>query len=318
VIKGKLMSSNFNQFKQQIDQVLSLVENVAAIKEMQEPQSSIEQLVDTKSLLNRCEQVCNKHQKQKPTIRIIHHFACSGGTLVSKFLSAMPNVFLLSEVHPHSGLQRNKDEAQYSPSDLAKLSIYAGIPDQEKLAEQIFVDSVKSIHQHIESRGGVLILRDHSHSDYCVGEHLHNNTVVELLKNDFNIISLVTLRNPIDSYLSLVTNGWVHFQPASFDEYCARLLAFLDNFDKDNVVCYEDVVSNPSTVVHRMCNKLSLPFDDTFESIFDVFSVTGDSGRKGVKILPRKRRDIPHEVCIQINGSKNYKFICENYPAIGL
>jgi len=122
----------------------------------------------TTSLLDKCDNVNEQYQDSKPVIRIIHHFACSGGSLVSKCLSAMPNIFLLSEVHPHSDLQSNKDKPQYSPSDLAKLGFYAGIPEQKKLAEKLFVASVKTSQQHISERGGSLILRDHTHSDYCV------------------------------------------------------------------------------------------------------------------------------------------------------
>ena len=61
------------------------------------------------SLLDKCADVNEQYLDSKPVIRLIHHFACSGGTLVSKCLSVMPNVFLLSEVHPHSDLQKDKE-----------------------------------------------------------------------------------------------------------------------------------------------------------------------------------------------------------------
>lgn len=265
------------------------------------------------SLLDRCDQVNTEYKNTKPDIRIVHHLACSGGTLISKCISAMPNVFLLSEVHPHSDLQRNKDKAQYSPSDLAKLAIYAGVPAQKELAEKIFVESVKINHQHISERGGTLILRDHTHSDYCVGEDVSENIVAELLKEYFNIQSLVTLRNPIDSYLSLVDNGWVHFQPATFDEYCARLLAFLASFSKEQIVFYEDFVQQPQQVVQQMCSILQIPFDDTFETVFDVFSVTGDSGRKGAVISTRERRKVTQLFKEEIENSANFKKVCQLY-----
>ena len=35
-----------------------------------------------------------------PPIRVVHHWACSGGTIISRSLAQLPNVVLLSEVHP--------------------------------------------------------------------------------------------------------------------------------------------------------------------------------------------------------------------------
>ena len=36
----------------------------------------------------------------KPLLRTIHHLACTGGTVISKCLAAMPDVALISEVNP--------------------------------------------------------------------------------------------------------------------------------------------------------------------------------------------------------------------------
>ena len=37
---------------------------------------------------------------KKPNIRIIHHMARTGGTVISKCLASMDEVILLSEIHP--------------------------------------------------------------------------------------------------------------------------------------------------------------------------------------------------------------------------
>ncbi len=319
------MSSALTELQTQLNDSLQLIDTKKLSSAGIVSNDLLSQGIDNKlsvasaSLLEKCEQVTKQFYSDKPKLRIIHHFACSGGTLVSKCLSAMPNVFLLSEVHPHSYLQSNKESPQYSPSDFAKLAIYADVPEHNVLAEKIFVNSVKTSYQHILERGGTLILRDHTHSDYSCGKNVCNNTVVELLKDDFDIISLVTLRNPIDSYLSLVTNGWVHFQPATFNEYCARLLSFLSHFKKSQIVLYEQIVDAPTSTVNEICHILEIPFDDTFDSIFDVFSVTGGSGRKtGGVIKPRKRRDISCEIKKQIEMSSNFQVITNKFPCYKL
>jgi len=313
------MSQTLIELQKQLDDALQLIHENDLLSDPLKLETGVSDKVlniefaKSDSLLAQCEQVCEQFQSEKPTLRIIHHFACSGGTLVSKCLSAMPNVFLLSEVHPYTDLQNNKAKPQYSPSDLSKLAIYAGVPEQKKLAGTIFIESVKAAHQHIDERGGILILRDHSHSDYCVGKQVHENTIVELLKDHFNIISLVTLRNPIDSYLSLVENGWGHFQPATFDEYCARLLAFLSHFKKEQIVFYEDFVQQPQQVLKQMSSKLKIPFDGMFECFFDVFSVTGDSGRKGIAIETRERREIADDLLLKVKSSENFRQIATRF-----
>jgi hypothetical protein len=265
------------------------------------------------SLLDKCDSVDEQYQGSKPVIRIIHHFACSGGSIISKCLSAMPNVYLLSEVHPFTDLAMGKEKPKYSPSDITSLTKYAGIPKQTELAAKLFKKSIDEVNIHITKFGGVLILRDHTHSDYCVGEHIHNNTIVELLEDSYQIISLVTLRNPIDCYLSLLARGWVHFKPENFDEYCKRLLVFLNNFTKEQIVFYENFVQQTQQVVKEMCSKLEIPFDDSFEATFDVFSVTGDSGRKGAIVGARKRRDVSKVFEEEVENSAYFKKVCRLY-----
>jgi hypothetical protein len=308
------MKTNFERFKKELDEAVGLIEKSQLVELTSlQLQQAHDGMIDTQSLLERCESACSKYELNKPIIRILHHFACSGGTLVSKCLATMPNVFVLSEVHPHSALQGDKKKPAYSPSDLSKLSIYAGVPKQKTLAEKIFMNSVNALYEHINGQGGTLILREHSHSDFCVGLQVNNHTVIDLLKEDFQIISLVTLRNPIDSYLALVANNWVHFQPENFDEYCGRLLSFLEPFSEEQITLYEDFVNNPQEIVEQMCFKLQIPFDDTFESIFDCFTVTGDSGRKGGVIAARKRRPVSDSLKKEIEESENFLSICEKY-----
>ncbi|WP_108947114.1 hypothetical protein [Shewanella halifaxensis] len=285
------MSNSFNKFKQQVDQALSLVESCEVIKGQQLPQLNCEQLVDTQSLLNRCEQVCDKHKKEKPTIRIIHHLACSGGTLISKCISAMPNVYLLSEVHPFTDLATGKGKPKYAPSDISSLAKYAGIPKQKELAAKLFKNSIDEVYQHVENMGGKLVLRDHTHADFNTEQPIPTkSSIIELLEEDYNIQSVLTIRNPIDSYSSLVKNGWINFEPQTFDEYCRRLLLLLEQFEESQIFKYEDFVNSPQQGMQDLTKALDLPFDSSFEDIFGIFKVTGDSGRTADFITIRESR----------------------------
>lgn len=304
------MSNNFSQFKQQIDQALSLVESASVIKEQQLPQFNSDQLVDTQSLLKRCEQVCDKHQKEKPTIRVIHHLACSGGTLISKCISAMPNVYLLSEVHPFTDLAIGKGKPKYAPSDISSLAKYAGIPKQKELAAKLFKKSIDEVYQHVESMGGILVLRDHTHADFNTDQSIpKKSSIVELLEEDYNVQSVLTIRNPIDSYSSLVKNGWVHFKPQTFDEYCRRLLLLLEQFEKSQIFKYEEFVDSPQQQMQDLAKALGLPFDGSFEDVFGIFKVTGDSGRGTDIIATRESRVSDENELEKMINTDNFKKI---------
>ena len=99
------MPSSFELFKKQLDDAVGMIEQTHVFDNapLNLPQT-VDELVDTQSLLARCDHVAEKYEATKPVIRIIHHLACSGGTLISKCISAMPNVYLLSEVHPFTDL----------------------------------------------------------------------------------------------------------------------------------------------------------------------------------------------------------------------
>lgn len=250
----------------------------------------------------------------KPRLRVIHHFACSGGTLVSKCIAALPNVFLLSELHPSSTLHISRGKPRYLPSDIATQSRYAEVPNVQELANNIFKDSICLANEHIEAHGGNLVIRDHSHADFCVGETIAKKSeIVTLLKTEFNVLSVVTIRNPIDAYASLVKNNWVHFSPATFDEYCKRFWAFVSNYDDEVIFKYEDFVAKPEKVLKKIAKTIELDFDSSAIDIFSVFQVTGDSGRSGSYIEKRDRKELDEDFLKEIQSSEYFKKITKRF-----
>lgn len=254
-------------------------------------------------------------QLQKPVIRLIHHFACTGGTLISKCISALPNVFLLSEVHPYSNLHLNPARPKYLPSDIISLAKQACVIDVEELSDEIIQYSISSANKHVEKNGGILVLRDHSHSDFCVNklDSAPNLALVRLLESKFTVQSLITIRNPIDSFLSLNKNGWRHFEPFNFDEYCRRICLFLEAYNHCNVVCYEDLVKMPERTMRQICDYLVLPYDESFKRLFGSFNVSGDSGRTGTVIAKRLRETMSDDFIREINESEYFKKIEKVY-----
>jgi hypothetical protein len=269
---------------------------------------------NTESILDTCKLVLEKSENIRPKLRVLHHMACSGGSLITKCFSAMPNNFILSEVHPHSYRHLRADKATFLPSDIATLAHQAKFPDADALARKIFKSSIHETYRHVDEQGGILILRDHSHSDYCVGSSFTEKPVVrELLNQDFEILSLVTVRNPIDCYASLQANDWLHFNPQTFEEYCIRVINFLSQFRKQQIIKYESFTRSPDKVMRKMCSVLQVEFNDSYKDLFDQFKVTGDSGRTGEKIAIRPRRQISPDFACEIKKSKSFTSLCKKY-----
>lgn len=268
---------------------------------------------EANSLLARCEQVVNDHMKSsKPKIRIIHHLACSGGTLFTKCIASLPNVYVISEVHPKSTLHIKKNEYPFSPSDIITLSRFANIPHINELARKVFIENIRILSDHVSKLGGRLVLRDHTHTDFFVGANVEGSSVVaSLLSDRFDLLRLASIRDPIDSYLSLVHNGWDSHKPQGFEEYCRRVLHYISEYPLDRVIKYEDFLESPTSVLSRVAKLLELPDSETATDIFSIMNVTGDSGRTGDEILPRKRRVLDEEQSLEINESTSYKKICE-------
>lgn len=296
----------------ELEQALSLIKQKETESRQVEISSELE-LKETQSLLERCKRVVDE-SKAKPKLRMIHHLACSGGTLVSKCLAALPNVFLLSELHPTTTLHQGGGKPKFLPSDVTTQARYANVPNVEELAWDIFKSNIQKAHKHIERYSGKLIVRDHTHSDFCVGDTFCEQSSLALkLKDDFELLRVVTLRDPIDSYLSLVKNNWVHFEPKTFDEYCKRVWFFLEEYSDCDVYRYEDFVSDPKKTMLSMSTVLQLSYDDTFLDTFNLFKVTGDSGRSGDVIAPRERKALTNDEIEEFAGSEYYARIANRF-----
>jgi hypothetical protein len=305
------LQESITQAIDMIDQSQLLSDDLLHQRAIKHSMNSLD-FTNANSLLDKCEQVTNSYKKTKPVIRIIHHFACSGGTLISKCLAAMPNVFLLSEVHPTTELHQQNPNPIFSPTDLSLQSFYANVPDMKNVARKIFTAGIKEIYEHLSEFGCDLILREHTHSDYCI-ENLckYDSEILSCLTTEYEVLSLVTVRDPVDAYLSLVKMGWVHFSPPTFDEYCSRLFRFLSNYNTSNIVKYEDLVKNPDLEMKKICNILELKFSDDYKDIFDIFKVSGGSGRTSSNIEERERKGISSDFLKEVSSSKMYNKIKE-------
>jgi hypothetical protein len=274
-------------------------------------------IVPTSSLLEECIELCRRVDAlHEEPVRTIHHFACTGGTLVSKCVAAMPNVQLLSEIDPLSTLGSVSGKPRFAPTDLLTLWAQGTRPATQADIIDSFLVLLKLTLERTRQTGGYLVLRDHSHSHFCVDSFVRERpTLRELVDRIAPTLSLVTVRDPIDSYTSLVRNRWVHFRPATFEEYCSRYLTFLDAHRALPVVSYEDLVRDPSATMMVVCQILQLPFDETFDQLHSVFTLTGDSGRRSKNIGQRPVREERREYEFEASASPSYHALVKTLSA---
>ena len=142
----------------------------------------------TVSLLEQCEALTSMAATSVEPVRTIHHFACTGGTLISKCLASMPNVQLLSEVDPLSDIQ-SKSLRGFHPTDLIQLLRSSSRGCSSSLEIEVFKAGMGSIYRDCQQRGFRLVLRDHAHSKYCMGNEVRERpSLRESIKGSFCLL----------------------------------------------------------------------------------------------------------------------------------
>lgn len=267
------------------------------------------------SLLKQCENACEAIAEPQP-LRMIHHFACTGGTVMSKALFALPNTVVLSEIDPLSEIKLSMSgKTPFAPTDLIFALRHSVRSVSEETIIATFLGGLVAAKAGLEKSGRRLILRDHAHSQFCREEVNFDRrpTLREMAAEQFELRSLVTVRHPLDSFLSLVSNKWVHFTPPTLEEYAKRYLAFLARYEDIPIVLYEDFTVNPNAVLRRICDHLALKYSPLATGLIGIVRLSGDSGRSETEIGPRLRREVPAEIDAQRSASSSYKALCARF-----
>ncbi|MEQ1486836.1 hypothetical protein [Methyloglobulus sp.] len=290
----------------EIDAALDLLKGVFLARE-----SMSSKIKTPASLLEQCLDICAQQRSTQPdSIRTVHHFACTGGTLISKCIAAMPNTQLLSEVDPLSTSLNSLAQPQFAPTDMVKLLRQSTRGVDDKLIIKLFLSNLEIIYSEAVNTGQRLVLRDHAHSYFCKGDVIPiRPSLRDMVKSKFQVRSVVTVRHPIDSYLSLKSNEWIHFNPATFDEYCKRYIAFLRAYEDLPIICFENFIAAPLQIMQEICAILDLPFNEQFMDLFGVYKLTGDSGRSGDVIGSRPRREMRADMKEELFHTKNYEIL---------
>ena len=245
-------------------------------------------------------------------IRTIHQFACTGGTVISRCIAALPSVFLVSELDPLSRLGVNPQKPRFAPSDLVLHLHYSirAVDDEDILA--VFLPALNGLLGLCDQRGQRLVLRDHAHSIYCAGDGIRDRpSLDQIVRRLRPVLSLVTVRHPMESYLSLLRNRWEHYTPRGIDAYSDRYLRFLDDHAHLPVMRYEHLAAGPAPRLSATAAIPAMPCDAGAIDLFNVIPMTGDSGRKGNLIAPRPARPVPAALAAAAAESASFARLCD-------
>jgi hypothetical protein len=245
----------------------------------------------------------------RPTLRLVHHMARSGGTLISRCLGCMSGVLLLSEIHPLG-------TAQFNP--LVQAQRWYGLLSSQDLAELrargriAFVDAIDLIYRRAADAGQRLVIRDWSHLDFTgvplVAKPAYRLLTAEALVARFDLRQVCTVRHPLDQWLSLrqlaVMNGKL-----SLDAFLAGYRRFAEQARGIGFFRYEDFAADPSAIMKELCRRLDMRFDRHFSERWSSYAfVTGDvSGSRGCQIKPVPRREAEPGLLDQLAASADYR-----------
>lgn len=297
--------SGLGNLKSAVDEALALLSRRDDL--VRHPVSP-EVSVPLPSLLQQCQDLCAAMgSATAEPLRTVHHFACSGGTLMSKALAAQPNTVVLSEIDPYSTLVA----PGFAPYDLIKQAQLGPRPISQRMVERTFLEGLRALFAEMTGNGLRVVIRDHAHSHFCTEADPSARPLLrDMLAADFALRSLVTVRHPLDSFLSLERNGWLTFPDGTLEDYSRRYLLFLDAYAQTPVVRYEEFVLAPEAKTRAMTDILDLPFVDHWQHLLGVIQMTGDSGRSGTTIAPRAREAVSGDCARQAGASDAYAALC--------
>lgn len=172
--------------------------------------------------------------------------------------------------------------------------------EAEKLNGKTFAEKIKAIHALCGYRGDTLVLRNWAYLDFFAAPFTQAVTnklaTIEALNKHFNFRQIVTVRHPMDQWLS-----WQHYQGVA-DSSSHTFSEFIDachNFKWQTsgipFVRYEDFVEKPQAVMQKICCTLDLNYDPVFQDRWPYYhQITGDdndriSGNWTISPKPKRR-----------------------------
>ncbi len=250
------MATNFEKFKEQIDNALEIIDQSGKVQlGAHAPEDTFgAPLPDTTSLLERCDELVRQYEESsKPTIRVLHSLPCCGGGQVADILTAFPNTFVISDVHPEPPIYTYNFY-----SDITSQAVQSGLPVSQSVITGLFIENMRAISLSATKQGLSLVLRDNTALDYLYAEKAPSKSLVRVLEREFSVESVLLLRDPIDAYASLVKNEFFGCLEVSFNEFCSRYLSFVEDYADARTIQWESIGDDSKGWIHELHSAFNL------------------------------------------------------------
>lgn len=246
--------------------------------------------------------------------------ACSGGSFIYRTLVSSLNAVGISEI---SDFWRSAD--RYMPLDPEAHLLHQGFIDVETFGD-LFLKRIESCWDVAQRLERPLLIREHSHRSVFLPqvttESLKSVSRINDLfaaRHNSQLKCIVTVRNPIDSWLGLCAN-FPTARPETFEEYCLRYIDFIDGVSDTQsaqIFKYEDLIRQPEGLVQQIFTFLDLSLDKPLDwEAVNAVSSSGNSGRQTVQPTLHPRRPFRIEFLREANESESYATLCSrlDYP----
>ena len=255
------------------------------------------------------------------TIRIIHNLPRSGGTIISKSISAQEGIVLLSEIHPQGINIREK--MGDTPDDGDPLhqfqSWYKLFDDKDyikiKSSNLNFLDKIKIINEKAKKQKKILVLRDWSFIDFFgkpFTEPTQKNSLIDTLLKNFKIRNIFLIRDPIEMYISCNRRLAFFSNNYSFDTFLDGYSLYIKNIERDKFVEFEKFIQNPTQILKKISKILDFDFDENYNQNLGNINITGDLGASGASTIENKKSMfnlLDENQKEKINKNKKYREI---------
>ena len=219
------------------------------------------------------------------TIRIIHNLPRSGGTIISKSVSAQKNISLLSEIHPLGKEIRKKMKVNPDLGDplYQFKNWYKSYDDEEYNKIQSlkldFLSKIKLINEKVKEQKKLLILRDWSFVDFFgkpFAEPSQKNSLLDILLKHFEVKNIFLIRDPVEMFISCNRRLPFFMKNYSFDSFLDGYGSYIQSIKENKFIKFENFVQNPTQNLKKLSKILDFEFDKNYDQNLGKTNITGD------------------------------------------
>lgn len=207
--------------------------------------------------------------RNRKKVIIMLCYVRSGGTLLNRCLSSLPNTFVLSEINPEVKWKSGINKISYQTKEWFEYPIDESDFSSElrKVTEKCFKENVN------------LIVRDFSYGSFVPRSYNNFNpsntikTLDEIKRLGYQVKTFAFVRNARDVWLSMESS-----EKQNHDNDLRGYYSFVKEIKNRKIKYfkYENFCLNPDSLMIKICNFIDIPFDKKYKYFYKHKNVLGD------------------------------------------